>query len=116
MALLADFKARFPAFDTTVADTWVPILENVYTDYYNREYVPVYQEPILNLIAHLITMETTGGAAGVQQVASKSVGSVSVSYQAGAQSQSANDVFFNATKYGQRFLQLIRHDRGGVAV
>lgn len=105
MALIDDFKTRFPEFPATVVDQYIPILENVWPCYYGRDYDGCNKEAILNLIAHLMTIETRGGSAASRTVASKSVGSVSVSFSA-SDSQSQLSGFFNSTKYGQRFMML----------
>jgi len=115
MALIDDFKARFPEFATATVDTYLPILENVWPAYYGLAYTSQTQEAILNLIAHLLVGETSVGSAASQQVASVSVGSVSESYQAAANLK-ASDVFWNSTKYGQRFRRLTAGRYGGIAV
>ena len=122
MALIDDFKARFPEFTDAVVDVWIPILEPVYPAYYGLAYVAATQEATLNLLAHLISLEPgTGlksakGSASSQIVASKSVGSVSVSHAAATQSGGAMYDYYNATKYGQRFLMLTARRYGGMAV
>lgn len=117
MALVDDFKARFSEFATAVVDQFMPILEPVYPVYYAGDYTdPLEKEIILNLLAHLLTMETTTSKAGTNGAAlSKTVGNVSVTYGA-ASEQSVNRDFFGGTKYGQRFLLLISGRRGGVFV
>lgn len=115
MALIDDFKARFPEFETATVDTYLPILEPVWPSYYGVTYSTASKEAVLNLIAHLITMETSGSSGASQQVASVSVGSVSESYQAAA-SVSEGAVFWNSTKYGQRFRRLTQGRYGGIAV
>lgn len=114
MALIDDFKARFPEFPTADADTYIPILETVWPSYYGGEY-DSNQEIVLNLVAHLIIGERETNPAPNQNVASQSVGSVSVSYKQSSQ-VGVNDDFFNTTKYGQRFLRLTASQFGGMAV
>lgn len=122
MALIDDFKARFPEFDTALVDIWLPILEPVYPAYYALEYVAATQEATLNLLAHLISLEpgtglaSASGSSASQVVASKSVGSVSVSYAATTQAGGAMHDYYTATKYGQRFLMLTARRYGGMAV
>jgi hypothetical protein len=116
VALLDDFKARFPAFDTATADAYVPIVELVWPSYYNFAYDETTKEAILNLVAHLILDETSSGDAGLKSQTSKSVGSVSVSYAAASHSGGARFDFFNTTKFGRRFYQLTQRNAGGVAV
>ena len=118
MALIDDFKARFPEFADAVVDLYIPILEPVYPAYYALAYVAATKEATLNLLAHLITLETSAGASSSssQAVASKSVGSVSVSYQASTYSGGELYESYRGTKYGQRFLTLTASRYGGAAV
>ena len=116
MALIDDFKLRFPEFTDTVVDLYIPILEPVYPAYYALEYAAATQEATLNLLAHLITMETSAGSSSTQAVASKSVGSVSISYAASTYSGGELYDFYRGTKYGQRFLMLTASRYGGAAV
>lgn len=115
MALIDDFKARFPGIPATDAALYIPILEPVWPEYYGKSYAD-RQEAVLNLLAHLLTMESSTGARGLQTVSSKSVAGVSESYAVAAPSQPGTLADFNATKYGQRFLALTRSDFGCVAV
>ena len=116
MAIIDDFKARFPEFLTATVDTYLPILEPVYPAYYALDYVAATQEATLQLLAHLLTVETASGSASRQQVASKSVGSVSVSYASQTRAGGELNDFYSATKYGQRFMLLTASRYGGVAV
>jgi hypothetical protein len=119
MALIDDFKTRFTEFDTAIVDTYLPILETVYPAYYVPEYDSTNarrKETILNLIAHLLTEEVRTSKSVAQVVASKSVGSVSTSFAAATQAGGQLYDAFNTTKYGQRFLVLIRTAYGGCAV
>ena len=84
MTLLVDFKARFPEIDAALADTLIPTYEPTYKCYYGGDYlVDCDKQAILLLMAHLVTTDPSytgsGSAAPSQTVASKSVGSVSVS-------------------------------------
>ena len=119
MSLLSDFKARFPEFATATVDQYVPILEPVLPAYYGEDYDPTNarnKEIVLNLTAHLIVMETMPGSASAQMVASKSVGSVSTSYQAATGSGGDLHDAMRGTRYGQRFLLLTVGNYGGQAV
>jgi len=104
MSLIDDFKARFKEFDTAVVDEYMPILEPLYPCYFGGSYTECNKEKILNLLAHLLVMETTTSQSAIKDVVSQSVGEISVSY---AQLK-ANELtsFFNTTKYGQRYLLL----------
>lgn len=115
MALIDDFKTRFPEFSTTDVDTYVPILQDVYLSYYNVAYSVASKEAVLNLVAHLLVGEISTSQAQSQIVASKSVGSVSTSY-ANQQNVSQGFSFYNTTKYGQRFWRITSSRYGGVGV
>jgi hypothetical protein len=113
--MIDDFKARFPEFATATVDTYLPILEPVWPSYYGRDY-DANQEAVLNLVAHLIVMETASGSGNVKSVASVSVGSVSTAYSAATQTGGERYDFFRTSKYGTRFLRLTMARHGGVAV
>lgn len=113
MTLTTDFKARFPEFDASTVDQYLPTLEPVWPCYYGGNYdIKCDQEIILNLLAHLLVGETAASSASSRNVASKSVGSVSVGY-AGLTKNTMGTDFFLTTKYGQRYLMLTS-TRGGV--
>jgi len=124
MALVDDFKARFPEFTPATVDSYWTALEVMWPAYYSANYTsaPTNQsektinEAIFNLIAHLFIAETDPDSASFQQAQSQSVGSVSESFQQGAQSSGLMTDFFRATKYGQRFLILTARNYGGIAV
>ena len=116
MALIDDFKTRFPEFDTAVVDQYLPILDGVWPCYYGKPYEDCNQEAVLNLVAHLLIGESSASKAAAHVVASKSVGSVSTSYAAMSHTGGAGYDYFSTTKYGQRFWMLTRHNFGGVAV
>lgn len=106
MALIDDFKTRFPEFADAIVDLWIPILEDVWPCYYGRGYDEgCGKEIVLNLLAHLITIEAATGSESVKSVASQSVGSVSESY-VNSSNTGENADFFGSSKYGQRFLFL----------
>jgi len=111
MSLTDDFIARFPEFSQEIVDQYLPIIETYWQCYYGYPYEGCYKEAILNLIAHLLVMETTPGSGHVRNVTSQSVGSVSESFEA-ASSTGANYDLFGFSKYGQRFLFLIRRSYG----
>jgi hypothetical protein len=118
MALIDDFKTRFPEFTTSQVDEYLPELESVYQYYYGAVYGSneCDDEIILNLLAHLmVTSSLNSTSTPSQGVASQSVGSVSVSYLA-TPTNNRNDVFFMSTKYGQMYLQLTSKNMGGYFV
>ena len=117
MALVDDFKTRFPEFETAVVDQYLPDpLESVWPCYYGGDYsIACDKEAILNLVAHLMLLEIQTSSASPQSVASQSVGDVSQSFVAKNSSGYDND-FFMSTKYGARFLYLTASNIGGVFV
>lgn len=122
MAIIDDFKLRFPTFNTATVDTILPLIEPEYKCYFNREYgqKDCYDAAILMLLAHLFVIETgatfngtSGNSSSLRAEQSKSVASVSVSYDAATQSGGAQFDFFRTTSYGQRYLRMISKFRGG---
>ena len=72
-------------------------------------------EIILHLLAHLIvTTDKQSDGQSIQQVASESVGNVSVSYNANPLNN--EDKFFSSTVYGQTFKLLISSNIGAYFV
>ena len=119
MALIDDFKTRFPEFDTDIVDTYLPLLENVWQYYWQGSYTGSGVEIVLNLLGHLMIQEAASAASTdgspAKDIASKAVGSVSISY-ATAQSKSVRDEWLKSTVYGMRYLWLVMHNHGGVFV
>ena len=119
MALIDDFKARFPQFDAAAIDSLWSSFEASWPCYYGFEYGnnACTDEAIFNLIAHLFVIEqesqTSNGAK--KDISSQSVGNVSVTYSGGG-SDSSNVQFFNTTVYGQKFLMLIKNRMGALPV
>jgi hypothetical protein len=115
--MIDDFKARFPEIATATVDQWFPVVEPIWPCYYGRAYsAPCDKEAILNLIAHLIIVQSTAGTAAAKSVDSKSVGSVSVSYSGSTQTGGPLYDFFRTTKYGLMFLQVTASSRGAFFV
>lgn len=115
MALIDDFKARFPEFDTAVVDAKFPFVAAEWGCYNGREYGvdECDDAAILMLCAHLMSLEVSAGnssGAGTpsRSQQSKSVGSVSVSYDQQTQKGGANFDFFRTTIYGQRYLKMVQ--------
>ena len=118
MAFIDDFKAKFPEFDTTAVDTYFATSEDDYKCYYGANYVGTGtcdDQAILMLQAHLFVVNDKSGTAPSKDAVSKAVDGVSVSFATPA-TNSQSDIFFMSTKYGQRYLQLIAHNFGGVFV
>ena len=117
MALIDDFKTRFPEFDTATVDQYLPILEPLWPCYWGGNYTEACgQEIVLNLIGHLLVVETSAGSGNVKSAQSKSVGSVSVSYSQSVAPSSERKSWLNTTKYGMRYLLLTSRSAGGVFV
>jgi len=117
MAVSDDFKSRFPEFDAVTVDQYIPILEPVWPSYWGGDYAaPSGQEIVLNLLAHLITVEISAGSDNVKTAQSKSVGSVSVSYSPGYAPTSERNAWLKTTKYGARYLWLTSRNAGGFFV
>lgn len=119
MALIDDFKARFPQLDPVCVGSMWPSLGVSWPCYYCFEYgvSACTDEAILNLIAHLFILEqgSQESSGSNKDISAQSVGSVSVTY-AGGGSASQNTQFFNTTIYGQKFLMLIKNRRGALPV
>lgn len=118
MALVDDFKARFPgAFTDAVVDQFIPILEPIWPCYWGGQYTdPCGEEIVLNLLAHMLSSEISAGSEVTKTVTSKSVGNVSVSYSEGYAAASERIAWLKTTKYGARYLLLTSRRRGGVFV
>lgn len=123
MSLQSDFEARFPefvplnqaAFDSAVAQQ--PCIYNaVYCTQDCTQLQLCDNEIILYLIAHLYALDTVASGGGtapgaINNVASKSVGDESIGYQYG--DTNSNTLFFNTTRYGQRYLLLTQKNQVG---
>lgn len=116
MAVIDDFKTRFPEFDAAQVDAKLPVLVDAYPCYWGGDYEECGKEIVLNLLAHLLVVTTKGGDEGAKAIQSKSVGNVSVSYGQEFPPASNRMAWFNATKYGKQFLLLTRHRQGGFFV
>ena len=91
----------------------MPIEEAVYPAIYGGDYENATdKEAILNLIAHLVIVDSIPGSAPARLLISKSAGSVSGSYASPVVS-SFSDEYFNTTRYGQRFKMITRANYGG---
>ena len=112
MALIADFKARFPEFPEATVDTWIPILDPIWPCYYGGSYENTCdQEIILNLLAHLMIFESSTSDEAPRSIMSQSVGDVSQTFSSRSDA-GVNSDFFSSTRYGARFLLLITKNIG----
>lgn len=124
MALIDDFKTRFPNIPAASVDTYLPLYtnNNTYRCYYDFDYGvdTCDNEIILTLLAHLLTLDlndinSSNNGSPTQTVASRAVGNVSESY-VDYPIDSTKDEFFMTTRYGRLYLQLIKKNLGGVFV
>jgi len=115
MALIDDFKTRFPEFTAEQVDAYLPALESVWSSYYGGTYEDCGVEIVLNLLAHLLVVEVSSGTSSPLASQSKSVGSVSTSYLASAPS-TERSAWLMSTKYGMRYLMLTSRNIGGYFV
>ena len=120
MSLLDDFKTRFendPKLDLALIEADWASLDPIWNCYYCFEYGQnaCTDEAIFNLIAHLWLAENATKTAPIKSAASKSVGSVSVSYTPSNDS-SNNTLFYSTSIYGQRFLRIASQRMGGYVV
>lgn len=113
MALLDDFITRFPEIDEATANALVPIYESLWSCYYGGSYDnECDKQAILLLMAHLVTTDpSVAGNSASRSESSKSVGSVSVSYDA-VDSMSGTQAWLSSTRYGQMFLALTAKNIG----
>ena len=117
MALIDDFKARFPEFTPADVDTAWSGLEASWPCLYGGAYdvSGCDDEIILNLIAHLFVLSQKTNNSPSLLSASKSVGSVSVSNYIN-QSMTNREAFFSSTKYGQQFNMMTQFRQGSAFV
>ena len=118
MALIDDFKARFlnehDFTEDEIDEAW-PMVEDEWRCFYNVDpdnWKDCEKTGALYIMAHLMVGVLDDSQGVTRQESSKSVGSVSVSYGANGMDNLSGD-FFNTTKYGQRYLQLIQFNFGG---
>lgn len=106
MTIQDDFLARFSEFDASDVTEYPSLFDkSVWGSYYGGDYTTENKEIILNLIAHLLTLEALPTSSAVRTQQSKSAGSVSESFGDYAEKNGVSD-FFGMTKYGQRFIFL----------
>lgn len=111
--MYAKFKIRFPEFEQLEQARFDAILAEAETEVSASVWGKFYEIGILNLIAHMLASEgflNKGGATPdpIREVASKTIGSLSVSYasnKSGFETEKGN---YHLTKYGQRYLELKR--------
>lgn len=116
MSLIDDFKNRFPQFDEAQVDSVFPSVEASYHCYYGAVYgvSDCDDQIILQLCAHLFSVETSVSNGPSMIVQSQSAGNVSESFATG--DVTAMKSFFGSTKYGQAFLMMTAKRRGPCVV
>jgi hypothetical protein len=114
MALIDDFKARFPEFDAEQVDELLPTFEGVWQCYYGGNYKGCEKEIILMLLAHMFVEASSGDVQGTKEVASQTVGNVSETFAGGGTGSSMNRLwpYFGSTKYGKLFMLLVNRNTG----
>jgi hypothetical protein len=111
MTIQTDFEERFAGVVPPIV--WQPWVESVWPSYACcMVYDDKNKEAILNLIAHLLLLDSMPGTGAARTEESKAVGSVSVSYGS-SMSDDGLKAFFNSTKYGQRYWLLTGRQVGG---
>lgn len=100
----AEFKAKYPAFDS-VSDDEIQNQIDLFGCLYQGDY-GCSSDYLLGLfVAHQAYVSTAPGGGQVQTVGSRSVGDVSISYTASSGAAAAGD--FASSKYGLEFSRLI---------
>lgn len=102
MTIKQDYEARFPCG----GPTWIEQVANTWESYTCMVYGDRTKEAILNLIAHLLAVAATPGTGARRNEASKSVGSVSVSYEASPTITSNLGAWYSTTRFGQVYWML----------
>ena len=101
----AEFKAKYPQFDS-VSDAVIQAQIDLFGCLYQGDY-GCSSEYLLGLfVAHQVYVATAPGSGPVQAIASRSVGDVSISYNASSGAAAAGD--FASSKYGLEFSRLMR--------
>lgn len=113
---VTDFKTRFPEFAAVPDATVQAVLDEAVLEV-SPSWVEAYRTPgVLNLTAHLLATQGFGGsgaggggAASSGAIKRRKVGDVETEWagiSGGGGSQSAS--FYNSTRYGQRYYELLR--------
>lgn len=111
-----EFLASFPEFNdaepTRLTDALTEAGRNVDTTWFEDDYQPAYKLYAAHVLALGNLAADTGGEPSSGQIASESLGPISVSYTKGtAPVFDANGL--GATSYGQRYSRLLMLNRGG---
>lgn len=110
--MLNNFRVKFSEFSKIGDEVILNFIEEAKLQINPKIWGRYYEVGVIYLTAHLITMQgllndsTTNNPTPIQEVSSKSVGALSISYtsnKTGFENESG-DYFL--TKYGKRFLEL----------
>jgi len=119
MALIDDFKDRFPTFDTTLIDDNWQWLDETWHCFYGGVYGPstCENQRILLLLAHLFTVMFINPKTGPSTLtSSRTVGSVSTTSVVITEGLTNQQAFLMSTSYGQQFLMMIQFRHGAFFV
>lgn len=117
MALIDDFKAKFPNdfTEAQVDDNWAN-LDPEYQCFYNADLtIACEKSAALYVIAHLLYLSLQTSNASFRLAQSTTVHDVSVSYAMPANFDDLH-AFYNTTRYGQLFIQITSSTMGAVFV
>lgn len=111
MACDADsFKARFPEIDSSIVDAKFQFAIDEAACYYTQSCLgdTCNETALCMLVAHLIVIDNNPSSSPYKDKASQAADGVSVSFVAGLTNPDDQELFFNTTKYGQRFLMITK--------
>jgi Protein of unknown function (DUF4054) len=107
------FKAAYPEFedvdDTLIDNALTRAGRNVDTTWFEEDYQTGYMLYAAHLLQRGENAADTGGQTG--NIASESLGRISVSYQKNANAFDASGL--GSTSYGEEYLTLLKLNRGG---
>lgn len=120
----ADFITRFPVFDNvakwpqaTVEAVLAECANNIDTSWYEQDYQPA----IMNMTAHILTMEANASATSPSSgpdmvLTSESFAGMSRSYAKISDGSLSQNEIWGGTSYGRRYLDLVKKNKPGPVV
>lgn len=108
----ADFINKFPEFKSVDNNKIIFALDEAKLQINSKIWGKYYEVGILYLTAHILAIggnlnaDDTISSAPLKEIASKSVGALSISYTSGKTGFENDSGSYFLTKYGQRFLEL----------
>ena len=108
----ADFKIRFPEFDT-ISDARIQIfIDKSILNLDEGLWDARYNEGLYYLTAHFLqlgenTANQGGGSGGTAPLSSKSIGDVSISFATGSIDGDSSAAYYNSTTYGQEYWRML---------